>query len=174
MRHSLVFLSLVVFCGLLILGSIIGDAIAQQSRVAVRGSGAEIPRFMSLKSDEANMRIGPSFEHRIRYRYQRRGYPVKVIAEFEYWRKIIDHEGNTGWMHLSILSGKRMAMIRNNRSGLHRQANASSPLVAYAESGAILQLDSCSQGWCRVSTPELRGWISRDLIWGLKEGERLD
>jgi SH3-like domain-containing protein len=32
----------------------------------------------------------------------------------------------------------------------------------------------CREDWCRVEVAGLRGWISRDNIWGVYEGEKVD
>ena len=49
------------------------NVFAQDIRLVVRGSGYEIPRFLSLKSEEANMRVGPGNEYPILWTYNRKG-----------------------------------------------------------------------------------------------------
>ena len=38
-----------------------GIAVAEENRISIKGSNLEIPRFVTLKTDEANMRAGPRF-----------------------------------------------------------------------------------------------------------------
>jgi len=53
-------------------------------------SGLPIPRFVSLRSNEVNLRTGPGLTYPIDWIYKRDGMPVEVIQEFDTWRKIRD------------------------------------------------------------------------------------
>ena len=80
-------------------------------RTVIKGSGHPVPRFLSLKSNDVNMRKGPGKEYPIKFKYIKKGYPLKIVAEYHHWRKVIDHEKNTGWIRGTLLSGKRFALI---------------------------------------------------------------
>ena len=75
-----------------------------QIRLTVRGSGLPVPRFVTLKSDNVNMRAGPGTEYPVLWHYRKEGLPLRVEAEFGVWRKVVDHDGTTGWMHHSVVS----------------------------------------------------------------------
>src|SRR5579872_1021736 len=75
-------------------------------------SGLPVPRFVSLKSDEVNVRTGPGTRYPIQWVYRRAGLPVEVIEEYDVWRKIRDSEGTAGWVHKTMIDGKRNIMIR--------------------------------------------------------------
>ena len=83
------------------------SAAAQQRK----GSGLPIPRFASLRSDEVNVRTGPGPRYPIEWVFKRKAMPVEIVAEFENWRKIRDWQGASGWVHQSLLSGKRSFII---------------------------------------------------------------
>ena len=53
-----------------------------------------IPRFVSLKSSEGNVRRGPSLTHRIDWILKLRNMPLQVVAEHGHWRKVLDFEGD--------------------------------------------------------------------------------
>ena len=147
---------------------------AQDIRVVVRGSGYEVPRFLSLKSDKANMRFGPGNEYPIAWVYESKGLPLKVIAEYEVWRKVVDHEGTTGWMHTKLLTGRRTALITNRVAKLYNSVEDNSKIVGYAERNVLMELQYCKLQFCRVAHPKLKGWIKRDVFWGLLEDETLN
>ena len=63
--------------------------------------------FLTLRNNEANLRQGPSFEYPIKLFYKKRFLPVLIQDKFENFRKIRDHENNTGWVHISQLSKKK-------------------------------------------------------------------
>ena len=63
--------------------------------------------FLTLRNDKVNLRQGPSFEYPIKLFYNKKFLPVLIQDEFENFRKITDHENNTGWIHISQLSKKK-------------------------------------------------------------------
>jgi SH3-like domain-containing protein len=67
-------------------------------------TGLDIPRFVSLKSNEVNLRVGPSTNYPIELTYITKNLPVEVIDEFDAWRKIKDHQKTIGWLHKSFNS----------------------------------------------------------------------
>ena len=97
-----------------------GVARAEENRISIKGSNLEIPRFVTLKTNEANMRAGPGMEYPIKWEYRRRGLPLKVIGEFDIWRKVEDHQGETGWMHKQTLSGRRMVLVTTSMEKIRK------------------------------------------------------
>ena len=151
-----------------------GRVFAQDIRVVVRGSGYEVPRFLSLKSNEANMRFGPGNEYPIAWVYRKKGLPLKVIAEYEVWRKVIDHEGVTGWMHSKLLTGRRTALITERVAKVYKSVEDNSKIVGYVERNVLMELQYCKTQYCKVAHAELKGWIKRDTFWGLLKNENLN
>ena len=70
-------------------------------------TGLDIPRFVSLKSNDANIRVGPSINYPIKLKYIFENLPLEIIDEFDVWRKSRDQEGNIGWVHKSLIKGDR-------------------------------------------------------------------
>ena len=64
----------------------------------------ENKKFLSLKNNEVNLRLGPSFEYPIKLIYKKKYLPVIVIDKSDVWIKIKDFENNSGWIHISQLS----------------------------------------------------------------------
>ena len=63
--------------------------------------------FLTLRYSEVNLRQGPSKEYPIKIFYKKKFLPVLVQDQSDNYRKIKDHENNTGWIHISQLSKKR-------------------------------------------------------------------
>src|SRR5262249_55177588 len=63
----------------------------------------QLPRFVSLKADEVNARVGPGADYAITWVFHRPGLPVEILAEFENWRQVRDSEGGTGWVAAPLL-----------------------------------------------------------------------
>ena len=151
-----------------------GVAVAEENRISIRGSNLEIPRFVTLKTNKANMRAGPGMDYPIKFEYRRRGLPLKVVAEFDIWREVVDHEGVRGWMHRQTLSGRRMALITSSMEKIRRYDDPEARVIAVAEDGVLAELNQCRGQWCRISTGGVDGWIRRNAIWGMLEGEKLE
>jgi SH3-like domain-containing protein len=62
-------------------------------------TGLPLPRYVSLKASEANVRRGPSLTHRIDWVFKRRDMPLRITAEFGHWRRVEDRDGAGGWVH---------------------------------------------------------------------------
>ena len=78
-------------------------------------TGLEIPRFVSLKSNDVNLRVGPSINYPIRLKYISQNLPVEIIDEFDVWRKTRDHEGNIGWLHKSLIKAAQTIELIKSR-----------------------------------------------------------
>src|SRR5471030_3132986 len=98
-----------------------GTAFAADTPAIVhKGSGLPLPRFASLKSDEVNVRTGPGPRYPVDWVFKRKMMPVEIVAEYENFRKIRDWQGAGGWVHQSLLSGKRGFIVPTKAVSLHR------------------------------------------------------
>ncbi|PZW47055.1 SH3-like domain-containing protein [Humitalea rosea] len=137
-------------------------------------TGLQLPRFVTLRSDEVNMRAGPGTRFRIEWTYQRRDLPVEIVREYDLWRRIRDHEGTEGWVHSSTLAGRRTAMIRDGERRLRRRPEDGAATVARLEPGVIGRIRACPPGpWCEIRVADHTGFIRRDEVWGVLPDEVL-
>jgi SH3-like domain-containing protein len=133
-----------------------------------------MPRFVSLKASEGNVRRGPSLSHRIDWVFKHRGMPLQVVAEHGHWRRVVDRDGAGGWVHYTLISGARTVLVEQDRVPLYKLADGSSPLAAIAETGVCARLGKGKESWCRFTVNGTRGWLQRKLVWGLMPGEVRD
>lgn len=136
-----------------------------------RGDPLPIPRYVSLKSDEVNVRTGPGVQYPIEWVFTRRHMPVEVIEQYEYWRKIRDVEGTTGWVHNSMISGKRYALVTGDVRSLRRKPELTAPDAAHLEAGVIGQILECEGAFCRIEAGGIKGWLARSEFWGVYPNE---
>ncbi len=125
-------------------------------------------RFVSLKAERANLRVGPGRRYPIEWVYTRPGLPLLVIANFDQWRWVRDHEGTKGWMHKSLLSVHRTVLIMEGVQTVHERPLSGSPAVLRAEAGVIANLLACEEGWCRIALAGEEGWVRETALWGVK------
>lgn len=136
-------------------------------------SGLPLPRFVSLRSDQVNLRRGPGTQYPVDWLYIRKDLPVEIIAEFENWRKIRDWEGTEGWVHRSLLSGRRTLRVTGIERFLRSEPFEDARPVARIESGVIGRLEEClaEQTFCEVEIADKEGYLKRGEFWGIYDGE---
>ena len=135
-------------------------------------TGLEIPRYISLKSNDANIRVGPSKNYPIQIKYIKKNYPLKVLEEYEDWRKVEDFQKNFGWIHKSLISGTRTGIVLSNDNKTIKLLNTlNGNVIGEIGKGNIVFLEKCKINWCLVSFGDYRGWIEKKNIWGIKEKE---
>lgn len=137
-------------------------------------SGQPIPRFISLKSDKVFVRAGPGVRYPIKWVFKKNGYPVEVIQEFDTWRKVRDHAGEEGWIHQTLLSGKRRALVTADKGVIMLKKPLVDALpVAALEKNVIVALNQCVGLWCQSEAGGFKGWIERKSLWGVYEDEQI-
>jgi len=150
-------------------------AMAQADGAVEPGRGAvtnlPVPRYVSLKTAEGNVRRGPSLAHRIDWVFTRRDMPLRVTAEYEHWRRVEDNEGQGGWIHYSLLSGVRTVLVEEDLAPLRRSPDDGAEAMAKAQAGVIARLGACALDWCEVSAGGQDGWIAKSAIWGVDPDE---
>lgn len=144
-------------------------------------SGLPLPRFVSIKASRVNMRVGPGRDYSVSWLYVRKGLPLEIIQEFDNWRRVRDSEGESGWIHRSLLSGKRTAItapwLKNKDSArmlfLKKKPKISSQIIAKMEAGVILNVLNCDSEWCEVEIPsnDAKGYVAQEEVWGAYPGE---
>jgi SH3-like domain-containing protein len=139
-------------------------------------SGLKVPRYVSLKADRVYLRQGPGTDYPTAWVFQRTGLPVEVIREFEVWRQVRDAGGTVGWVHSSLLSGRRTALIlpwevkegqsQAPSATLRDDDSEGARPIAQVEAGVLANIIACGSGWCRVSVGSYRGYIEQKKLWG--------
>lgn len=134
-------------------------------------SGLPVPRFVSLRYDEAIGRSGPSRQHPELYVYRRAGLPLEIVQETPDWRKVRDPDGVEVWMHRRLLSGRR-AVWALEAADLRARPEGEASLIARIEPGARLWLERCRTDWCRLEADGRRGWAPAASLWGVTASDR--
>ena len=137
-------------------------------------TGLEIPRYVSLKSDDANIRVGPSKNYPIAIKYIKKNYPLKVLDEYQEWRKVEDFKKNLGWIHKSLISGTRTGLVMSKENKNIELLNTlGGNVIGEMGQGNIIHLEKCKINWCLVSSGNYKGWMNKKYIWGVKEKEMI-
>jgi SH3-like domain-containing protein len=130
-----------------------------------KGALAENNYFLMLKNNKVNVRYGPDLNSPIKYIYNKKNLPIKVIDKKENFRRIIDIKNNSGWIHTSQLRKNKSFILLENQILFSKPTKYSKPIVKIS-SGRLLLVKKCKLKWCRVKTENYTGWLEVKNVWG--------
>ncbi len=133
-----------------------------------------LPRFVSMKAAEGNVRRGPSLTHRIDWIYTRRNMPLRITAEHGHWRRVEDRDGIGGWVHYSLLSGARTVLVEKDMLELMARPDPAAPVMARLELGVVARIAKCEPEWCLLKSGGYKGWAPKSRLWGVEPTEIID
>ena len=127
---------------------------------------AETEYYLTLRSNKVNLRQGPSLNHPIKLVYKKKFLPVLILDKSYNFRKIKDHENNSGWIHISQLSKKKAALNNKDKSIIFRKPSEYSKPLAVVKKGRLCLIKKCKSDWCKIKTGKFTGWIKRENLIG--------
>lgn len=137
-----------------------------------------IPRFVSFRHGEVNLRTGPDYRYPIKFVYRRQHYPVEVVDEYDLWRQIRELDGTIGWVHRRNLSSVRYGIVTEESVLRRKQAPSSAP-VAFVQKGALGKIEECPplSNSCLLrfsfEGKDYKGWMDKDFFYGVYPREEI-
>jgi SH3-like domain-containing protein len=134
----------------------------------INGSGLKIPRVVSLKNSLTFMRSGPGRKYPVIFEIRQKGYPLKITAEFNNWRKVITSDKLTGWIHTQLLSSFKTGIILDTIL-LKKTPSEKSKAKAKLLPKLIVNIIKCDLKWCKIEIVKEKthsGWIKKKSVWG--------
>jgi SH3-like domain-containing protein len=123
--------------------------------------------FLTLRNDQVNLRQGPSFNYPVKLFYKKKFLPVLIQDKSGNFRKVRDHENNSGWIHISQLSKKKAAIAIEDELILFSNPTIYSNPIATLEKGRLVRITKCKNDWCKIKSSTFKGWLKKDSLWGL-------
>ena len=121
--------------------------------------------FLTLRNEKVNLRLGPSFDYPIKIIYKKKYLPVVIKDKSDNFRKIQDHENNSGWIHISQLSKKKSGIAIQDKI-LYKKPTIYSKPLANIKTGRLLLISKCKLDWCKIKTGKYSGWVKKENLWG--------
>ena len=134
----------------------------------INGSGLKIPRIVSLKNSLTYMRSGPGKKYPIVFEIKQKGYPLKIVSEFNNWRKATTSNNLTGWIHTQMLSSFRTGIIIKTTL-LKKTPSEKSKSEAKLLENLLVNVKKCEHKWCKIEISKDKnfvGWIKKTSVWG--------
>ena len=122
--------------------------------------------YLTLRNDKVNLRQGPSLNYPIKLVYNKKFLPILIKDKSGNFRKVLDHENNSGWIHISQLSKKKAALsILDELIVFQKPSIYSKPLVKL-EIGRLCLVKKCKNDWCKIKTGGFSGWVEKQNLRG--------
>ena len=130
-------------------------------------SHAKDEYFRTLRYEKVNLRQGPAKDYPIKIFYKKKFLPVLIQDSSDNFRKIRDHENNSGWIHVSQLTKKKAAIVIDGDLIMFKNATIYSNPIVILKEGRLVKINKCIENWCKARSGGFKGWIKKDSLWGL-------
>ncbi len=127
--------------------------------------------MVSVKGEEVNLRNGPGTNYGVEWKYGK-GLPLQVIERQNDWVKVVDFEGESGWIFHTLLSKKKTVIINTGKDKqlvaiVRKEPKSGATAVAKAHHGVIFTLLHQQGDWLKVASDSgVKGWIEKKFAWG--------
>lgn len=124
----------------------------------------EKPYVVSLKNSTTNVRAGPGTQYPILWVFKHKNWPVRVVSKYEYWYKIVDHEGEEGWVYKNLISGTHTVIVSGGEPvTMYRSTEMQKPMMRLAEN-VVVELGGCNEYLCEVIYDRRKGWVDKGRL----------
>ena len=132
----------------------------------LKGENNYNQKLESIKTTKANLRSGPGKKYPIQWIYIKKGFPLKIIAEFEHWKKVSTFDNTIGWLHKSQVSSKKTSIIIKS-DYLRKKPKLKNKKLAYLKKNLIVDIIYCKVYWCKIKLIDKNnnGWFIKKNLW---------
>lgn len=122
--------------------------------------------YIAVNVDNANVRTAPSLGKPVTMELFN-GYPLKVLKKEGDWYKVVDFEGDKGWIHKKITRSQDTVIINaKNSVNMREKPSTKAKVIASVERGVVLHVIEKKNGWTKVKhAGGTLGWIYSPLLW---------
>lgn len=122
--------------------------------------------YLSIKGKIANIRSGPEISDRLLFTLAEH-YPVKVVEKEGERLKVVDYEGDSGWVHENFVSSEPYVIVRLDQINLREGPGTQHAKRFTAEKGVVFKVLDEKDGWLHVRHADGdEGWCSAKIVWG--------
>jgi len=120
---------------------------------------------LSVFVSDANIRSGPGTQYDVLWRVEKY-YPMEIIKKSGAWYYFRDFEGDTGWIHQSLVENTPSVIVDNTIANIRSGPGTSYQILFSVENGVPFKVLKRQGDWLHVEHGDGdRGWIHRSLVW---------
>ena len=128
-------------------------------------STATAAEYVSVIKDGVNIRSGPETTKEILWTVFK-DFPLQVTSTQGSWAKVVDFEGDTGWIATSLVAKEKTVIVKSETANLRVGAGKDYEIVAAAKRGVVFKPLTTEGDWIKVKHADgTTGWIFGKLLW---------
>jgi len=128
---------------------------------------ARASTMVSVTLDNSTLRSGPGDKFPVVWTLGA-GFPLSALEEQEDWYKVVDFEGDSGWIRKKLVGREPHVIVKAEKADIRSGPSARYKLTGTANRGVVFQVLKVKGNWVKVKHGKgLTGWVGRNLLWGL-------
>ncbi|MDA8164328.1 MAG: SH3 domain-containing protein [Desulfobacteraceae bacterium] len=121
--------------------------------------------YVSVSKDGASIRSAPQAKAEVLWEVFK-DFPLQVVAHKGKWIQTVDFEGDKGWISSSLVSKKKMVIVKAKLGNMRLGPGANYETVARVKYGVVFKPVGKKGDWVKVKHADgTTGWLFKDLIW---------
>ncbi len=118
-----------------------------------------------VNNKKAKIRNGPGTDYMVLWR-PRLYTPLEVLAKHKEWYAVRDSEADVGWIHKSVVTKNKAAIIIGKYLNVRSEPNLDSRVLYQAPKNYTFKVTKTKGEWYKVKDPDGdEGWIFRKGVW---------
>jgi SH3-like domain-containing protein len=135
-----------------------------------KSNASIVPRIANLKSSKVNLHVGPGIHYPIDWVLTLKHMPVIIVSEFGQWRRVKICDGTIGWIHKSLLSCKKKAILLND-AVLFSSDSEGSKKLAQIGKNVVVEIIKRKDIWTKIivetdDKDKFTGYVKTRSLWG--------
>ena len=123
---------------------------------------------LSVSEKSASLRSSPSFSGSLVVLEVPLNYPLRIIEENGEFYRVRDYRGRNTWVEKVVVESTNGVIVDTVTANLRNGPGETHKVIFKARPGVTFQVIREQQGWLYVEHESgRRGWIFKDLVWGL-------
>ena len=140
-------------------------AVTTMTVLAASGTQVMAAERMAVKAAIANLRNGAGTNFAVLWQVEKY-HPFLVIRKKGNWYEVKDFEGDTAWIHNSLLDKTETVVTVKTKCNVRAEPTTKSPIVLKVERGVPFKVIRQKGNWIKIEHADGEvGWIHRTLVW---------
>lgn len=120
---------------------------------------------MAIKSDVANIRSGPGVRYELLWQIEKY-HPIMVVEKKGAWLHFKDFEGDSGWVHESLVDKTPTIIIKVRRCNLRKGPGTNYEVAFTVDRGVPFKVLQRKGRWIEAQHEDGDiGWVFDKLVW---------
>jgi len=120
---------------------------------------------LSVRSSIANLRNGSGTKYKVLWQVEKY-HPFLVINKKKDWYEVKDFEGDTAWIHNSLLGKTDTVISIKSNCNVRSKPDTSGDILLRVERGVPFKVLDRKEDWIKIEHADGDvGWIFKNLVW---------